>query len=129
MRGDTKPRILVAEDNDVILEIMEIMLKDKYDLVTATNGKDAVDLYINFRPDIVLMDIIMPKMSGARATEEIRKFDQNAKIIGITGYDTERGEGMIKAGALDIIQKPFTRKKLIETIEKYLNDKGVTDDI
>lgn len=43
MRGDTKPRILVAEDNDVILEIMEIMLKDKYDLVTATNGKDAVD--------------------------------------------------------------------------------------
>lgn len=115
-----KPRVLVVEDDAAILEAVQLMISDNYNLLTATNGEEAVRLYKMFKPDVVLMDIAMPVMDGVEATKEIKKFDPNAKIIGITAYARRRGQELLDAGALEIIEKPFTRKKLLETIEKYL---------
>jgi len=70
----------------------------------------------------VLMDVMMPVMDGVEATKEIKKIDPQAKIIGLTAYAKKRGKELLEAGAVEVIEKPFTRKQLIEAIEKYLNE-------
>ena len=63
------------------------------------------------------MDVMMPVMDGVEATKEIKKIDPQAKIIGLTAYARKEGRELIEAGALEDIEKPFTRKQLIEVIE------------
>jgi CheY-like chemotaxis protein len=115
-----KHRILVVEDDAAVLEVLQLMLSEKFDVIVATNGKEGVRLYESLKPDLVLMDIVMPEMDGVQATREILKKDPNAKILAITAYASHRGHEMLEAGALEIIEKPFTKKQLIETIEKHL---------
>ncbi|WP_202318796.1 response regulator [Archaeoglobus neptunius] len=118
----TKHRVMVVEDDAAVLEAIQLMLGDRYSIITATNGKEAVRLYKAFKPDVVLMDIAMPVMDGVEATKEILKFDPEAKIVGITAYAKKRGRELLESGALEIIEKPFTRKKILETIEKYIEE-------
>ena len=114
-------RILIVEDDEAVLEAVELMLGKNYEVMKARNGRDAVKMYRVFRPEVVLMDIVMPKMDGVEATKEILKIDPNAKIIGVTAYASRRGKELIEAGAKEIVEKPFTRSELINTIEKYLS--------
>ncbi|MEM0215845.1 MAG: response regulator [Archaeoglobaceae archaeon] len=111
-------KILVIDDDPNIREIVRIMLKE-YEVIEASNGKEAIILYKNLRPDIVLMDISMPDMDGVEATKEILKINPNAVVIGLTAFSRTRGNELINAGAKDIINKPFTRKSLKEKIESF----------
>lgn len=120
MNGGIKKVILIVDDDIALLEALELMLKGKYEVVKATNGKEAVKIYANIRPDLVLTDVVMPEMDGIEATEEILRIDPNAKIIGITAYYLSKEKDLLKAGAKEVLEKPFTRKKLIEIIEKYI---------
>jgi len=124
MRNRRKKLILVVEDDIAVSEVLQLMLADEYQVVTAKNGREGVMLYKTMKPDLVLMDIAMPEMDGVEATKEILKHDPNAKILAITAYAKSRGKEMLEAGVLDVIEKPFTKKKLLETIEKYLNKHG-----
>ncbi len=112
-------RILIVDDDPNIREIVRIMLKD-YEVIEASSGKEAIVLYKNFKPDIVLMDISMPGMDGVEATKEILKINPKAIIIGLTAFSRTRGRELLNAGAVDIINKPFTRKSLKEMIEKFV---------
>ncbi|MCX8172257.1 MAG: response regulator [Archaeoglobaceae archaeon] len=120
MAVNRKKVILIVEDDLALLEVLEVMLKDKYEVLKATNGIEAVKLYNSTKPDIVLTDIVMPGMDGVEATRQILKMDPNAKIIGITAYYRSKEGDLIEAGAKEVLEKPFTRKKLIEIIEKHL---------
>ncbi len=115
-------RILIVEDDEAVLETVELMLGKDYEIMKATDGWEAVKLYKVFNPDIVLMDIVMPRMDGVEATREILKIDPEAKIIGVTAYASRKGKELIEAGAKEIVEKPFTRSELVGTIEKYLDD-------
>ncbi len=115
-------KILIVDDDLTVLEVLSLMLKDDYEVITATNGKEAIDKYRKFRPDIVLMDVVMPEMDGIQAAKEILKIDPKAKIIAISAYAKHRGKDMLEAGAIDILDKPFTRTKLIEIINKHLRE-------
>ena len=112
-------RILVVDDDMAMRELLKIMLKG-HEVYEAENGKEAVELFKGLKPDVVLMDILMPVMNGIDATKEILSIDPNAVIIGITAFTSHKGKDLLNAGARDIIDKPFTRKKLLETIEKYV---------
>jgi CheY-like chemotaxis protein len=112
-------RLLIVDDDDSIREIIKVMLKD-YEIVEASNGFEAVRIYDRMRPDMVLMDISMPQMDGVEATKEILKIDPKAKIIGLTAFARSRGKEMLANGALEVVEKPFTRKKLKDLIEKYV---------
>ncbi len=115
-----KKRVLVVEDDAAVLEAIQLMLADRYEVMVATNGMEAVKLYEAYKPDVVLMDIAMPVLDGVEAAKEIMKKDPNAVIIGVTAYASKRGRELLEAGAKEIIEKPFTRRKLLDTIEKYL---------
>ncbi|MCS7130126.1 MAG: response regulator [Archaeoglobaceae archaeon] len=120
MNKKVKKTVLVVEDDLALLEALELMLKDHYNVIKATNGKEAIKLYYTVKPDLVLTDIVMPEMDGIKATEEILRNDPNAKIVGITAYYLSKEKDLINAGAKEVLEKPFTRRKLLETLDKYL---------
>jgi|Deesub1362A_J573_1020465.scaffolds.fasta_scaffold00099_104 CheY-like chemotaxis protein len=112
-------KILVAEDDLAMVELFRLMLSD-FELIEAYNGEEAVRKYNETNPDIVLMDIMMPVMDGIDATRLILKDSPDAKIIAVTAFARSKGKNMLEAGAVDILEKPFTKKKLLELLGKYI---------
>ncbi len=115
-----KAKILLVDDDELLRGILASMLSD-YTVIEAGNGREAVELYKKHRPDLVLMDVMMPVMDGVAATKLILEENPKAKILAITAFAPIRGQEMLDAGVLDIISKPITRKKLNEIVQKYLD--------
>jgi CheY-like chemotaxis protein len=110
---------MIVDDEIAMREILKIMLKG-FDIVEATNGREAVELYKREKPDLVLMDIMMPVMNGIESTKEIKKIDPNAKVIAITAYSASKGEKMLVAGADGILKKPFKRRDVLKVLDEVL---------
>jgi len=117
-----KIKVMIVDDEVAMREILKLMLKD-FIVIEATNGKEALELFKMEKPDIVLMDIMMPIMNGVDATKEIKKIDPKAKVVAITAYASSKGEKMAAAGADYILRKPFTRKEVITLIEKIVEER------
>lgn len=122
---NTRAKILVAEDEMLGRITIKFMLKDKYDLLFAKNGRQAVDMYFENKPDLVLMDIMMPGINGFEAFDEIEKRETNRRvpIIACTAkvIKTER-EYLVSYGFDDYISKPIDMKQLNQIIEKHLGN-------
>lgn len=117
----TTHTILIVDDDVDILEALKIYLsKDEYQLLTARNGKDAVDIVKTEDVDLVLMDIMMPIMDGIKATEEIRKLT-NIPIILLTAKseDQDKVNGL-DIGADDYITKPFNPSEVLARVNSQL---------
>lgn len=119
-----KIKILVIEDEDNIRENIQELLEAKgFNIRTATNGKQGILEAIDFRPNLILCDVMMPKMDGFKVLEQIRKSSniQNVPFIFLTAkiekQDLRHGMEM---GADDYISKPFTAKELMNAIEARL---------
>ncbi len=115
-------KILVVEDDDVSFFYLETLLKkSEIQITRAKDGAEAVEKSNSEKFDLILMDIQLPIMSGYEATSKIREFDKNIPIIAQTANalagDQEKA---LKYGCTDYISKPIQRKKLIETLNKYL---------
>lgn len=109
-------KILVIEDDENVVELFKKILTN-HTIISARDGKEGVEKYRTERPDLVLMDIELPKMNGVSATKEIKKIDPNAKIIAVTAYVVQRGKEILKEGAMEVIGKPFRIKDLVAKIE------------
>ncbi len=93
--------ILVAEDDRELQDLYELLLSDDYDTVQAYNGQEAVELFVTRRPDLILMDIKMPIMTGAEAIERIFEIDPKARILAVTAYrysSAELGVPVLRKG-------------------------------
>lgn len=112
-------KILIADDDELLRDVLKTMLSD-FEVIEADSGKRAVVLYQMHRPDVVIMDIVMPEMDGIEATREITRIDPKAVIIALTAYAPTKGEDMLKAGAREVISKPIRRTELVEKIKKYI---------
>ena len=83
----------------------------------AENGRVAVDLYATLRPDIVVMDMVMPEMSGVDAVRQIRQFDPSARIVMCSAMgQMQLVSDAIAAGACGFITKPFTASRVLEAL-------------
>ena len=111
-------KILVVDDNEELLKLYSIFLK-RYEVILAKDGKEGVELYKKYKPDIVIMDIKMPVMDGVEATKKIREYDKNAMVIGATAYHDKYVNKMMEAGALEVMKKPFKYRELLDVIQKY----------
>ena len=118
-------RIMLVDDARVMrLMLSRIFEKAGYEIVgEAGDGIEAVEKYKEIRPDLVMMDITMPEMSGIDAVKEIIRFDPEARIIMCTamGQRTLVLEA-IAAGARNYIVKPFTPSKVLEAVREALRD-------
>jgi len=114
-------RILVAEDNDSNYMLMTYILKNHFEFFRAKNGLEAVDKALSENPDLVLMDIKMPKMDGLEATRQIKAEKPELPIIALTAnaFDTDRVRAM-EAGCDEFLSKPVNADKCIQVIEKLI---------
>ena len=112
--------IVVDDDRDTVEVFCEYLsIKDIKVLGRGYDGKAAVELYKEHKPDIVLLDVMMPDYDGFYGLEQIRKINPNAKVIMVTAdltSDTEKKLVELKASAM--IYKPYEIDSVIETIEK-----------
>lgn len=118
-KGNYMKSVMIVDDETAMREILKIMLKE-YKVLEASNGREAVEIYKKEKPEIVLMDIMMPVMSGIDAVKEIKKINPNVKIVAITAYASSKGEKALEAGVDLILKKPFTRKEVVRVIEESL---------
>lgn len=119
-----KNKILIVDDEPSIILALDSFLTSKgYDTATATNGKQGLEEAGRFHPDLVLLDIMMPKMNGLKFAEEIRRNKKmcDTKIIFITakGEQSDKMKGYIKGGD-DYIIKPFTTEQILSSIQFLL---------
>ncbi len=115
--------VLIVDDASFIRVILKGMLQAQGFVVVgeAANGVDAVVLYRQLRPDLVIMDITMPEMDGIEAILHIKQYHGQAKIIvcSVLGYQDVISRS-IKAGALDYVVKPIKEDRLFAAIQKIL---------
>ena len=119
-------RILIVEDNPVNLDLVMQLLEDDYELLTAEDGASGLELAITERPDLVLLDLSLPKKSGWEVCEGIREALGEAAmpIIALTAHAIKGDrEKALNTGFDDYITKPINENVLFATIEKYLNVK------
>ncbi|MFZ5644584.1 MAG: response regulator [Bacillota bacterium] len=117
-------RILIVDDAAFMrMMIKNILLKNGYEVAgEAENGKIAVDMYRESKPDLVTMDITMPEMEGIDAVKAIRAIDPGASIIMCSAMGQQSMVmDAIQAGAKDFIVKPFQQDRLLQAIERVLS--------
>ena len=119
--SDSKQRILVVDDEASIRRILETRLKMVgYDVVTAEDGEEAIEVYNKTAPDLVILDVMMPKMDGYGVTREIRRTsDVPIIILTALGDVSERITGL-ELGADDYVVKPFSPKELEARVKSVL---------
>lgn len=121
--------VLIVDDVAFVRRTLtQILTEGHYQVVgEAEDGLQAVELYAQLQPDLVTMDVVMPKLSGIEATRRIIKMDKEAKVVIISAMGQENLiMEAINAGAKDYVLKPFTREDVLKTMEHALTggDKG-----
>lgn len=121
-----KLNILIAEDDPVSVELLKIVLsKYVHTIQVAKDGVEVIELAKNSEKlDLILMDIKMPKLDGFSATEKIREFNKNVKIIAQTAFaQPTDNQKALDAGCNDFVSKPINKKLLFQAIHRVFNDK------
>ena len=121
-----KEKILVVEDEEAILiGIVDLLKSEGFKVKEAKNGKDAIFLYNNEKPDLIILDIMIPEINGYDVCKEIRKNDQLTPIIMLTakGQELDKVIGL-ELGADDYVVKPFGIHELLARIRAVLRRKN-----
>ena len=112
-------RVLIVEDAPYIREVFRDALELHNHVIAgeAINGVEAIDKYRALKPDVVLMDLLMPVMDGISAIKKIIELDPKAKIVVVSAISKRsiRDEAM-RAGAIDFVAKPFGIKRLLDSV-------------
>jgi DNA-binding NtrC family response regulator len=108
MADAPRRRVLIVDDEPLILEVLSEHFKTDFDVETAVNGADALGALLRQRPDVVLLDINMPRMNGIAVLKDIKQIDDSIPVIMVTANEqvTLAAEAL-KSGAFGYVPKPF----------------------
>lgn len=129
----TKNRILIADDNQANRELLEAYLAGiDCDIEHAADGQDTLTKVKSFQPDLILLDVMMPKLSGFEVCQKLKADTANSKImvLMVTALN-EAGdiERAVQAGTDDFLSKPVNKAELLKRVENMLKLKDVTDEL
>ena len=115
-------KILIVEDEDKIRRIIKTFLEKKsFKIIEVSDGKDAVDVFLTEKPDLVILDVMLPHKNGFYICKEIREFG-NTPVLMLTAKTQELDEiNSFQFGADDYLRKPFSLEVLLVRINKLLN--------
>ena len=122
---DKKNRILLVDDEQDILEFISYNLeKEGYEIATASNGFDAIEKALEFKPDLIILDIMMPKIDGIETCYKLRALEDLPKNV-VIAFLTARGEdytqvAALESGADDFIIKPIKPRVLVSKVQSLL---------
>jgi two-component system KDP operon response regulator KdpE len=117
---ESKGRVLIVEDEEKIINFIRLKLGlSGYEVIGAANGKEALDLARTAKPDVVVLDILMPVMDGFEVLKQLRTFS-NVPVIVATAKEFTSDKAL-SLGANDYMLKPFKPDELMRKIENILN--------
>jgi CheY-like chemotaxis protein len=130
---ETKPRILIADDNTANRELLEAFLASvDCDVEMSVDGEDTLAKVASFQPDLVLLDIMMPKVSGFEVCRKVKEDPKTSHImiLMVTAL-SELGdiERAVSSGTDDFLSKPVNQVELRKRVENMLRLKGTTDEL
>lgn len=128
MADGKKVKVLAVDDSNFMLTMISAYLEgSRFDLAaTAKNGKEAVEQYRQQKPDVVLLDIVMPEETGIEALEKLLAVDPKACVVMVSSLGTEQAVlDCLKKGAKNFLQKPFEQEGLLALLEKVCQEAGV----
>jgi len=128
-----RSRVLIADDNEPNRELLEVYLVDlDCEIATAVDGRDTLDKVASFRPHIILLDVMMPKLSGFEVCQQLKSDPATSPImilmvtaLGELG-DIERA---VEAGTDDFLSKPVNKAELVKRVENMLKLRHITDEL
>ncbi len=128
----SKPRILIADDNEANVELIEAYLSSlDVETAIAVDGQDTLDKVASFQPDLILLDIMMPKLSGFEVCEQLKgdPATSSIMILMVTALN-ELGdiERAVRAGTDDFLSKPVNKLELTIRIQSMLEVRNVKDE-
>ncbi len=112
--------MLIVDDETAIRELVALMLSGRYRIITAKDGKEAIEKFRIFKPDYVIMDIMMPLMNGIEAIKEMKEINDSVKIIALTAYAEKKRKELIEAGVIEVIGKPFRRRDIVGALQRHM---------
>ena len=132
MESSETHRVLIADDVAANSELLEAYLSSiDCDTEIAVDGNEAMEKVASFKPDLILLDVMMPKLSGFEVCKKIKSDPKtaNTMVLMVTALN-ELGdiERAVEAGTNDFLSKPVNRVELIKRVENLLKLKGVTDE-
>jgi two-component system, OmpR family, alkaline phosphatase synthesis response regulator PhoP len=133
MTKPTRDRVLIADDNEANVELLEAYLADMdVDTAVAVDGQDTLDKAAAFKPDLILLDVMMPKLSGFEVCQKIKNnpATKQIMILMVTALN-EHGdmERAVDAGTDDFLSKPVDKTSLVKRVENMLKFRNVTDEL
>jgi CheY-like chemotaxis protein len=131
--SESRSRVLIADDNPVNVELLEAFLAERdYDIGVAVDGKDTLDKVASFQPDVILLDVMMPKLSGFEVCKKLKGDAATKKImiLMVTALN-ELGdiERAVQAGTDDFLSKPVNKLELLKRVDNMLRLRNVTDEV
>jgi CheY-like chemotaxis protein len=128
-----KSRILIADDNPTNVELLEAYLSGvECELAVAIDGKDTLEKVASFQPHMILLDVMMPKLSGFEVCQKLKASGatKGIMILMVTALN-ELGdiERAVKAGTDDFLSKPVNKLELVKRVENMLKLRHVTDEV
>lgn len=126
-----KPIVLVADDDPSILEILKLGFRTKgYEVITASDGKSAIQAIEQNRPDLLVLDIEMPHLTGIEVLRHLRKDWPTLPVVIMTAHGTiSLAVEAMKEGATEFITKPFEMEQLLLVIQKALEREGLRREV
>lgn len=119
-------KILLIEDDDINLQLLtDILSYNNYSIETAENGELGIEKALQSKPDLILMDVLMPIMDGIEATKVLKNNNttKNIPIIALTAFAMKGDkEKIMSAGCADYLIKPFQVDNLLETVKKHIKN-------
>ena len=128
--GKKKKRILAVDDSEIDLDIVEIMLQDKYTVLPTKSGKEALDFLLHNNVDLILLDLMMPEMDGWETFRRIKDLSHISSIpvaFLTSVHGTEEQNEAKRIGAADYIFKPYTRGDLLKRVKNIIKKYPVKD--
>ena len=119
-------RVMIVEDNELNMKLFNDLLEaHNFQTIQTSNGLEALELARTHRPDLILMDIQLPEVSGLEVTKWLKEDDELARIpvIAVTAFAMKGDEERIRQGGCEAyISKPISVMKFIETVKSYLGE-------
>jgi len=125
-----RPAVLIVDDDAGLRESFRLILEESYELVEASDGRQALDIVRNREIDLVLLDIRLPEMDGIEVLERIKAMDEQVEVVLVTAVKTVRtAVAAMKLGAFDYLTKPFEEDDLLSVVRRALEKRSLEREV
>jgi len=125
----SKKKILIVDDEVGVRQSLKMIFKDNYEVLEASDGEEALGILQEAEPDVIILDLIMPRVNGVAFLNEIKRVDRQLPVIVVSAIkDTAMGNEAMKSGAFSYLAKPFNVMELEQLVQKALTQAGQPED-